>query len=197
MSWKTRRHTKRHLKGYYFKPKRQWFIGELTSYIFYSAVSAVVFLLIYSIWFNPSLAINTYEDTKNFIFDKIDNVKINLPDSNDLESKKEDVLVKTCKNSFNTCSSIFSKKYGGSVSIIEIERFDDKENAEEFYHVWKGFGQISVKYEYDIFGLDEYNTPLVLIASKVKGDLGQLPLVLVCNSNGDFVEGSKAKLLCG
>ena len=161
---------------------------ELAQYILYSIISAVIFLLLYSLWFNPSIISNSYENIKEKVSDLSSSKSNLLPE--------EDPLTKKCRESFNTCSSIFMEKYGGSVSIIEIERFDKKETAEEFYNTWKGMGQIGIGYEVGVFSNSEYDLPIVLVASKAKDAGGQLPIVIVCNSTGELAEGSKMRLLC-
>ena len=48
---------------------------EFGKYVFYSAVSAVVFLLIYTIFFNPNVVVDTYENVKDFVSEKASGVE--------------------------------------------------------------------------------------------------------------------------
>ena len=109
-------------------------------------------------------------------------------------------LIDKCTKSFNECKEISEIKYDLSISIIKIERFEEMSKAEVFFNTWRGLLQTDIKTNLAIF---DYKTPLedyfpiVLIASKMRGPEGQLPIVLICTNNGQLTRYSKMSVLCG
>ena len=105
------------------------------------------------------------------------------------EEAKDDQLIKDCKDSFKECKSISIKKYGWSISLSETKKFDNKEDAEEFYSTWNslfGIGQ-ELKLDY----------PIVLFAYSMKsGEISiKIPSIVICE-DGELTESSKMGLGC-
>ena len=117
-------------------------------------------------------------------------------------ANKEDELITKCKQSYEFCKEISTQKYDMSISLLKVEKFEEKVKAEEFYETWKGPLQIGLETELKLYN-DYWNTPiesifpLVLFASKVRGSQGALPVVLICSKEGELVKSSKGQLLCG
>ncbi len=59
-------------------------LSEFTKFVFYSIIGAIIFLLIYSIWFNPSAVTTFYEDTKETITKKVSNINLNSSKNPDI-----------------------------------------------------------------------------------------------------------------
>ncbi len=141
----------------------------------------LVFLLI---WFVDTKVEGNLKDklleSKEKITQKVDNYNIPI---------QQDPLILKCIQSFNSCEQIATKKYDWSLSILEIEEFDDIQEAEEFYNTWSGL------FEFGSY-FSEYDLPYVLIAVKMKGALTQLPTVIVCE-DGELTPAAKSKLMCG
>ncbi len=120
---------------------------------------------------------------------------------NQLNANKEDSLISKCRQSFESCKDIATQKYDMSISLLKVEKFEEKIKAEEFYETWKSPLQMGLETELKFYS--NYNTPIesnfpvVLFASKVRGSQGALPTVLICNKEGDLVKFSKQQLLCG
>lgn len=117
-----------------------------------------------------------------------------------IPSSYEDPLISKCKSSFNICKDVSTQKYDMTISLIKAEKFSDSSNAEEFYNTWKSPLQMGLKFELTGFSYNkevEDYLPIVLLASKVRGPEGQIPVVLVCDSNGNLIKHSKSQLLCG
>lgn len=119
-----------------------------------------------------------------------------------LNANKEDSLIVKCRQSFESCKDIATQKYDMSISLLKVEKFEEKGKAEEYYQTWKGPLQVGLESELKIYN-DYWSAPienifpLVLFASKVRGNQGVLPTVLICNKDGDLVKSSKQQLLCG
>lgn len=129
-----------------------------------------------------------------------ENIVTKKDEIEELVKPKEDQLLTKCRESFDECRGISTKKYDWSISIIEIEKFEDADKAEEFYNTWSGLTQTDLETEFRIFDYDlniEDRFPLVLFALKVKGEGGQLPLVAICDKDGELIKNSKVQLQCG
>lgn len=174
-------------------------------------IAIVIVLLLFMAFLNQDKVVNsitqTYEEAN---FSKINPIQVSAnfslfgSDKNSsgkiIPSTYEDPLLAKCKTSYNSCKSIATQKYDMSISLIKSEKFNDKSSAEEFYNTWKSPLQIGLKYE--LGGYSSNNDignylPIVLFASKVSGQGGQLPVVLICNSDGNLISSSKSQLLCG
>ncbi|MFW9877455.1 MAG: hypothetical protein ACFFG0_30585 [Candidatus Thorarchaeota archaeon] len=202
----------------FFILRKAWHLIKNVKYAFRglnhgtkAIISIVIVLLLLFAFMNQEKVVNsiteTYEDTN---LSKLNPIQISsnftLFNSNKNSSSKvipstyEDPLVSKCRASFNSCKEVSTKKYDISISLIEMEKFQDKSKAEEFYNTWKGPLQMGLKYELTGFAYNkdvEDYLPIVLIASKVRGPEGQLPVVLTCNSDGNLISNSKSQLLCG
>jgi len=112
---------------------------------------------------------------------------------------KEDRLITKCRQSFESCKDIATQKYDMSISLLKIERFDEKDEAIEFFDTWKGILQSGLETQLRFEDWDatvESSLPLVIIASKVTGVGGQLPVTLICLEDGELTSMSKSQLLC-
>lgn len=162
-------------------------------------------------------------DVKSQIKDSFTNVKDDIElDSNSqqkssvmpssqITTPQEDELITKCKASYETCKEVSTQKYGLSISLIKSEKFEDYEKASEFYNTWKGLLQGKLvfqlcstsfaddsgcwNYQEDKTPIEDF-FPIVLFAITTKGPQGQLPVVLVCDSQGSLIEESKNQLLC-
>lgn len=174
-------------------------------------IAIVIVLLLFMAFLNQDKVVNsitqTYEEAN---FSKLNPIQVSsnfsLFGSNKNSSGKiipstyEDPLLTKCKTSYNSCKSIATQKYDISISLIKSEKFNDKSSAEEFYNTWKSPLQFGLKYELGGYSSNndiENYLPIVLFASKVSGQGGQLPVVLICNSDGNLISSSKSQLLCG
>ncbi len=109
----------------------------------------------------------------------------------------QDPVITACTQSFNDYKETTSKKYGYSLSLIEMERFDNFSEANEFYDTWRDPMQLELTTYLRTFGKidakskDSY--PLVLFASKLEISNGvnvvQVPIVIVCDKNGKLIQG--------
>ncbi|MCK9544605.1 MAG: hypothetical protein M0R03_21500 [Novosphingobium sp.] len=175
-------------------------------------IAIVVVILLLFAFLNQDKVVSsitgTYEDAN---FSKLNPVQIssnfslfgsdkNSSSGKIIPSTYEDSLVTKCKTSYNSCKSVATQKYDMSISLIKSEKFNDKDSAEEFYNTWKGPLQGELKYALGSYSSNnniENYLPIVLFASKVSGPGGQLPVVLICNSDGNLISSSKSQLLCG
>lgn len=108
----------------------------------------------------------------------------------------EDPLTSQCKEDLNYYYGIARKKFGYSLSFIEIKKVENLEEAKEFNYL---YGSI-LSSNMDIMGQDSYYTkkleyPLVLFAVKMSGEGGELPFVLVCENNGKLTKATQSVLL--
>lgn len=109
---------------------------------------------------------------------------------------EQDSLISQCLKSFNECEKITETKYDSVyITLIKAEKFEDENNAQTFFDMWKGPTQM---YRYDFYWSNiQYQYPLILIAAKIKGPIGETPLVIPCDKEGQLLAGSKSILLCG
>jgi len=104
----------------------------------------------------------------------------------------EDVQLVECVLKFNECKKISETKIGISIKINEYEKFDNQEEAAEFYRQWSDpYLQISLFQE---------EVPVVLISTSVKFSDGveqlTLPFVAVCDSDKNLVTETKRFFSC-
>lgn len=174
-------------------------------------IAIVIVLLLFMAFLNQDKVVNsitqTYEEAN---FSKLNPIQVSSnfslfgSDKNSsgkiIPSTYEDPLITKCKASYNSCKDVSTQKYDLSISLIKTEKFEDKSKAQEFYNTWKGPLQMGLDTELTLF---DYNKkvedfiPLVLFATKVRGPEGQIPVVLICDKNGDLIKFSKSALLCG
>jgi len=131
-------------------------------------------------------------------------IQSNTQSGTEVESQKivtkENELITKCKQSYETCKDISTQKYDMSISLLKVEKFEDKDDAMEFYNTWKSPLQAGLDTELRLY---DFNTPIedyfpvVLFASKVRGSEGALPVVLICFKEGELAKSSKGQLLCG
>lgn len=141
------------------------------------------------------------------------NIRNIIPSSSDMNilssdskngSSLEDPLIQECISSFNECKIISNKKYGTSASLIEKKKIESIEEGEEFYNTWKGIIQPTLEIEIFLttnkwsafYEGEEIDFPIVLLATKIIGPEGQLPVVLLCKNDGELTKKSKQELLC-
>ena len=137
---------------------------------------------------NPQLVDDVKEKIKT-IYISVTNQPPIKNETNSTKQINTPTLISKCTRSFNECKSITTRKYGISISLLEIERFNDKETAMEFYTTWKGI--------LTFLDLSKEEFPLVLLALTVTHPEGKIPSVIVCNEEGELTQDSKEKLSCG
>lgn len=151
----------------------------MSKQIIYGVIILVIAMSVYGYLFNP--------EVKDKINDVVGSVKDNIVLSQ--KTNNTNPSVSKCIQSFNSCKQISTKKYDWSLSILEIEEFDDIQEAEEFYNIWHGL------YEFRSY-FREYDLPYVLIAVKIISPNGQVPTVVVCQ-DGELSPAAKSKFSCG
>lgn len=177
------------------------------SFLLYSAISAVIFLVIYAIFFH---APTWWENTK----DKVESDKVlsraatiqPTETTNTKTPESTDSTVTACLQTFNTCKEISEEKYGTSIYVIKVQKALSLDDGKDFYSTWKGYGQINLNSELNLntVGLSNWKDdeifPIVLIAIKIKlsleGQEQQYPQVILCDSNGKLSFYSKNALGC-
>jgi len=102
---------------------------------------------------------------------------------------KRDELIEKCSQSYDNCVKIATTKFDAlSVSLIKMEKFGNEEKAEEFLSTWHTMTVQPLGLWYYVdngsFGghVEESFFPMVLIAAKMTGPTGQVPVVLVCDN---------------
>jgi len=112
----------------------------------------------------------------------------------------EEPLITKCKTSYNFCENVFEEKFGLSASLIKYQKFDNSQEANKFYSIWKGPMQFGIEYEigFPYLGtLIEDSLPLTLFAIKTTDGQTTAPAVLICDKNGDLIQFSKNIMVCG
>lgn len=157
--------------------------------IVWLVIGAIVFMIVYTLWTNPSMITNFFYRVQN-----------NLPSSLENNGTQTDSLVSSCTASLNSCREILNKKYGASFSVIETEKFEVGSEAQEFYATWGGFGQTDLDTSLRLYNNAntpiESNYPLVLFALRISGQGGQMPLVAICDKSGTIIKLTKQQLFC-
>jgi len=165
----------------------------------------LVLMAVYLFYFQPQILRTISGRVTNILGDLKTNTNVNP--TSQISVPVEDELIVKCRQSYDNCKEIATQKYDVSISLIKIEKFEDKSNAEEFYNTWKGpiqIGQFGLDWDLMSSYPDNPNTtpienyfPVVLLALKVTNPQGQLPLVVVCDNSGNLVKASKNQLQCG
>ncbi len=169
-------------------------------------IVTVLIVLTWVLWF---FGVDV-RDVKYIVKDELADIRANAPSNFQVQSpsvisssptqEKEDELIEGCKQNYELCKEVATKKYDISISLLEAEKFSQVSEAEEFYDTWKG-QQAGLDVEWGLshgFGmLTENNFPLVLLATKVRGPQGSLPLVVICDKTGQLIDSSKNQLSCG
>ena len=164
----------------------------------------VLFILIIAFLFLAGCTPKIYDSSTSSSAKQQNSVN---PLPSQISAPKEDTLISKCQRSFDNCKNISTQKYDISVSLIKIEKFEGKSEADEFYNTWKSPLQMGLDNEFMDLNLFDYETgempplesyfPLVLFASKVRGLKGQTPVVLICDKGGNLIKQSKQQLGCG
>ena len=160
--------------------------SEFAQFVFYSIVGAVIFLLIYSLWFNTGSVERTFENIKEAVSNQITAVQAN-------NSLEEAGIVAKCRSQYNEYSGIGEQKYDVDYSLIEIKKIQSEQEAAEFWGLYSFMGS-NFEMSKMIYGWEFNVFPIVMIAAKVRGSEGTLPIVLICDHNGDILEESKKQL---
>ena len=180
------------------KPRRKKEMGEFTKYVLYSIVGAVIFLLIYSIWFNPSSVSNAWENTKDKVIDTAEAyVASSQAQSSQVQAKK-DTSVSDCLNDLKRSLKIQEEKavVKTTFDIKEYTRFDNNQDALDYLSEW-GFNQHSLGIYSDSYmgsmntnnWLENENNDIIIILIKRKMSMGGDTLSLLYPSlclDGDF-----------
>ena len=104
-----------------------------------SIISALIFLIVYSIWFNPTFFTNSYERVKS-------STGTNLK-----SSIEQDLSVISCLNSLNRKIEVQKEKSPIAVNIFikEYQKFNNNQDALNYLSSWE-FGTTSFKTNYFI-----------------------------------------------
>lgn len=159
--------------------------SEFAQFVFYSIIGAVIFLLIYSFWFNPEYAERTFENIKEAVSSKIADVQAN-------NSMEEVGIITKCRSQYNEYSRIGEEKWGADIRLITIEKVNNISERDDFYNLYGTSSIIlfpNIKEETKVF-------PIVLIATSMSyPDQGySYPVIIQCDHNGDITDESRFKL---
>jgi len=160
---------------------------EFGKYVFYSAVSAIVFLLIYIALFQPSSIVNTYEDIKDSISERASNVQEENTqnDSNPVVNRLSSM--DKCQNNYEKYSKIGENKYGFDHSLIEIRKINSKSEAAEFWDLYKNafsptfevMEQLGIQNNIQVY-------PITMVATRITSNDIVAPIVIICDHNGEL-----------
>ncbi len=116
-------------------------------------------------------------------------------------TNKPNNVVSKCRQSFNQCEKIYNKKFDISLSVSEIQKVDDLEQAQEFYNIWKGrLGDLDKYSKQDrVNEINQNGFPQVLIAYSfvIPKQNVKLPSLVTCDSEGELTQSSREGLSCG
>ncbi len=106
----------------------------LLSFIFYSAISAIVFLIIYSLFFTPEIFFDSYDNIKQNIF-KMDISKTNINNLNAETIIKQNNCLKQIDKKIEITKEKSLVKL--TTKIREYQTFDNTEDALNFLEEWE------------------------------------------------------------
>lgn len=171
--------------------KRNHLLSGFIGFIFYSIISTLIFLLVYSFLFYPGMISESYEITKDKIVDTgytISN-NLNIKSSSTLQNTDTSSSSKdSCRQQFNYYSNIGKGKYNVRSSITSVQIINNQNEADEFDVLYSGllfsFGRIAEN------KIDSY--PIVAISGNMKNQLGEtFPIIIVCDNSGKITDISK------
>lgn len=179
-------------------------MGEFLKFIVYSVIGAIIFMVVYSLWFNPSLLSSKYEDIKEeFSENSITGNVINTENHGAEEPNSEDLAISKCRNEYNKYSKVAEEKYEQlDYSLLKIEKINNKEEAKEFDLLYGGSLSSTLE-KYSIFSSNnidyDFDYPIIAISAKLKinveNQINSMPQIFYCESNGKMSEWSKKTLL--
>jgi hypothetical protein len=110
----------------------------------------------------------------------------------------DDLIFKSCMNSYESCVEISERKYDIYVNLLEVEKFEDKSEASVFFETWNGWTQLGLDFELRSVGKSfEKDLPFTLFAIKFTNQEGtKIPVTLICDKTGKLVSSSKSLLDC-
>ncbi len=122
--------------------KRNWnpLNNEFLRFIFYSIIGAIIFLLIYSLWFNPQGSSQFFEEIKdktssatNYV---VDNLNANSSESINI---KQNSSVQSCLKDVNDYLEIAEAKsiWDITTDIKEYQKFDNTYDALDYLKEWE------------------------------------------------------------
>jgi len=105
-------------------------------FIIGSIVSAIIFLIIYSLWFNPTIITSTYDRIKSSVGTNVRN------------QVEQDPSVSSCLSQINRKLDIMKEKSPIKISIYvkEYKKFSTKNEAENYLKEWE-FSDYSLYHE--------------------------------------------------
>ena len=170
-------------------------MGETRQQILWIVIGAIIFMIVYTLWTNPSMIMN--------IFDKIENsAKIG-----EESQVTEDPLLKSCLEEVKKNLEILKERsiFPVSVYIKEYKQFNGTEEAIEYLKEWR-FDLINLWREssypdlYDYkngkYDIIEHDNPIIVL---IKGEMTieltktQIFAPLIC-IGGKLTENSKESL---
>ncbi len=184
-----RRHTRKHLDGdgFHIYKKRSGFL----SFIVYSVISALIFILIFSIFFYPESVKEFFEESKETISERVFTLSSEDYEKNNTQnlSNVPISIVSKCRSQYIHYSNIGESKYDVDYDIITIKKIWDEEELKEFNELYSFLLSPPPSLQ------TSSNYPVVGIAATLSGPGGQIPLVVNCDYKGDLTEDSKNTLV--
>lgn len=153
--------------------KKKANLSSFGKFVLYSVISAIIFLTIYSIWFEPTMTGQvTYsfpERIKEFAGDIGDKIKSITP-----TDSKEELSGFSCKSSLDEFIKTEKIKKGNSykIKLQETKEFSNRLDLEEYFKKWGGESSYDV--EVSIEKLNDINFPVnvALIKKEVCNNYG-------------------------
>ena len=196
MAWFEKKFTKINVHGSHDFRRRKILNNEFVKFVLYSILGAIIFLLIYSLWFNPGSVERTFDNIKEAVSEGVSNIQSSTsPNSSlsDLGSEELFILSK-CRQQYEEYSRIGEQKYDVDYTIIKIQEINSESEAEEFWELYGGPLQTTFKITKSLYGWEFNVYPIIMIGSSVRGPEMTMPVVLICDHNGDLLENSKKQL---
>ncbi len=171
-------------------------MGNTKETIKYIGIWLFIFIvgsLIVSAILSPGTATSLKNRVVDSMEDVMDNVDIESFSSVSTENKK-DPLISSCEETYRRYSKIGESKYDGlRFSLIESSIVNSDEEAKEFHDLYSSAfdgGYLAAK---SLYGID-FDFPVAFLAIKMSGTGGSVPVVIMCDSNGELVGPSKTYL---
>ncbi len=147
MTWHNNKFNKNNVHSSYdFRRRRGLLDNEFVKFVFYSIIGAVIFLFVYSVWFEPGFAersISTVQDTVGNVITSIeDKTSSGSGNSNNLipvsNQIKQSSSVDSCLSEIKDKSRIAKEKslVYLNINVREYREFSDSNSAIEYLDEW-------------------------------------------------------------
>ena len=168
--------------------------SNFISYVFYSIVSAVIFLLVYSVFFAPQMISEGWEITKDKTSDIVDKISETNLNPNSVTGNAVNEQKSGCLEQINRKIEIAKEKSAVrlTTNIKEYETFDNTQDALDYLESWEYLvseGEYSYKlansFRFPIFyNVDYSNSPPIEIIDYENIEIALIRIDL-------YIEGSK------